>query len=347
MLEILPKVSIIVPCRNEKKWIGSCLDSICANDFPALDMEVLIVDGMSNDGTREVIQECICKHHNVRLIDNPQKITPTALNHGIAQSRGEIIMRMDAHVDYPRDYIRQLVDLLEARDADNVGGLCLTLPATDTPMASAIAIGMSHPAGVGNSYFRIGTTEERWVDTVPFGCYRKTVFERIGMFDEELVRNQDDEFNLRLIRSGGKILLTPKVVCRYYARDTLPKLWRMYYQYGYFKPLVVRKVKGVMTLRQLLPPLFVLSLAAGGLLSPFSRLFAIAWASLLAIYIAALVACAVPVVFKRGLATGLLLVPVFMTLHVSYGLGYLRGICDFWIRRRPWSEHASSLPISR
>ena len=146
-----------------------------------------------------------------------------------------------------------------------MGGVCRTLPAADTAVAKAIAVGMSHPLGVGNSHFRIGSSEDRWVDTVPFGCYRREVFDRIGLFDEELVRNQDDELNLRLIKHGGRILLSPRIVCKYFARDSLAKLWRMYYQYGYFKPLVVRKVGGVMTLRQLAPPLFVLCLAATAL----------------------------------------------------------------------------------
>ena len=170
------------------------------------------------------------------------------------------------------------MQLLEQSGADNVGGVCRTLPASDSAMAKAIAVGMSHPLGVGNSHFRIGCRpEDRWVDTVPFGCYRREVFDRIGLFDEELVRNQDDELNLRLIKHGGRILLSPRIVCKYFARDSLAKLWRMYYQYGYFKPLVVRKVGGVMTLRQLLPPLFVLGLIdARPLAAPWSLFLGLA-----------------------------------------------------------------------
>ncbi len=272
MAEPQPLVTIIVPCRNEGKWIAPCLDSILANDYPRERLEVLVVDGMSSDETRSVVERRAADQPCIRLLDNAKQITPAALNIGIAAARGAVIVRMDAHVDYPADYVSSLVRLLEEKGADNVGGVCRTLPGAETAIARAIAIGMSHPVGVGNSYFRIGAASERWVDTVPFGCYRKEVFDRIGLFDEELVRNQDDEFNLRLIRSGGRILLTPNVVCRYYARDSLRKLWRMYYQYGYFKPLVVRKVKGVMTLRQLGPPLFVLCLAAGTLFGAFERL---------------------------------------------------------------------------
>ena len=286
-------------------------------------------------------------HNCIRLLNNARQITPVALNIGIAAAQGTVIMRMDAHVDYPADYIRSLVRLLQEKGADNVGGVCLTQPGGQTAVARAIAVGMSHPMGVGNSYFRIGSAEERWVDTVPFGCYRKEVFDRIGLFDEELVRNQDDEFNLRLIRRGGRILLSPQVVCRYYARDSLRKLWRMYYQYGYFKPLVVRKVEGVMTLRQLAPPLLVLCLVAGALLAPCSRLAAAGWALLLLGYVAALLTFAIPVAAKQGPAVGLSLVLVFLALHLSYGLGYLRGIFDFWIRRKGVTERTAALPISR
>ena len=261
----LPMVTVIVPCRNEGKWIAPCLASILGNDYPRQRLEVLVVDGMSSDETRAVVERYAADNACIRLLDNAKQITPVALNIGIAAAQGTVVLRMDAHVDYPADYISSLVRLLVETGADNVGGVCLTRPGSETAMARAIAVGMSHPLGVGNSYFRIGSAEERWVDTVPFGCYHREVFGRIGLFDEELVRNQDDEFNFRLIRSGGRILLSPTVVCRYFTRDSLGKLWRMYYQYGYFKPLVVRKVKGVMTLRQLGPPLFVLCLVAGAL----------------------------------------------------------------------------------
>ena len=293
-------VTVIVPCRNERKWIGPCLQSIFDNDYPSDRLEVLVVDGMSNDGTRQIVETFAGGHPQLRLLSNEKRITPTALNLGIAAARGGIVMRMDAHVEYPRDYVSSLVRLLEESGADNVGGVCRTLPADESATARAIAVGMSHPLGVGNSHFRIGSREDRWVDTVPFGCYRREVFDRIGLFDEELVRNQDDELNFRLTRHGGRILLSPRIVCKYFARDSLAKLWRMYYQYGYFKPLVVRKVGGVMTLRQLAPPLFVLLLAttalAGllGLAAPYPWKIAGPAAFLLVAgsYLLAITACA-------------------------------------------------------
>ena len=177
MADCQPLVTVIVPCRNEGKWIGQCLQSILDNDYPADCLEVLVVDGMSNDETRQVIESFAAKHSKLRLVNNEKRITPAAMNLGIAAAGGSVIVRMDAHVEYPTHYISSLVKLLEQSGADNVGGVCQTLPAGDSAVAKAVALGMSHPLGVGNSHFRIGAAEDRWVDTVPFGCYRREVFE--------------------------------------------------------------------------------------------------------------------------------------------------------------------------
>src|SRR5208282_5998150 len=205
-----PLVTVIVPCRNEGPWIGACLQSILDNDYPKDRLEILVVDGMSNDETRKVIDSFAAKCPMLRWICNEKRITPSALNLGIAAAGGSVIVRMDAHVAYPHNYISSLIELLLQTEADNVGGVCQTMPASDSAMAKAVAFGMSHPLGVGNSYFRIGSTKDRWVDTVPFGCYRRDVFDRIGLFDEDLVRDQDEELNLRLIKQGGRIRLSPK-----------------------------------------------------------------------------------------------------------------------------------------
>ncbi len=342
-----PLISVIIPCRNEVRWIRAGLESILENDYPKERLEVLVVNGMSDDGTRSVVLELAGRHSGIRLLDNPQKITPTALNIGIAAARGSIVMRMDAHVAYPANYISALAGRLEESGADNVGGVCVTRPAKDTAIGRAIAAGMSHPLGVGNSYFRIGASEPRWVNTVPFGCYRRDVFNRIGVFDEQLVRNQDDEFNLRLIRRGGRILLTPEVVCDYYARDSLGKLWRMYYQYGYFKPLVVRKVGGVMTLRQVVPAVFLLSLAAAAVAAIWSTTAALLGAAIVLVYAAVIFAAAAAASRREGIGCGLGLIAVFPTLHLSYGLGYLRGVLDFMILRRDRAGHLETTPLSR
>ncbi len=344
---VRPLVSVIVPCRNEERWIGPCLQSVLDNDYPHDCLEILVVDGMSDDGTRKVVESFAAQFPRLRLVSNDRRITPTALNLGIAAAQGSVIVRMDAHVEYPRDYISALVTLLEESGADNVGGVCRTLPVNDSPIARAVALGMSHPLGVGNSHFRIGALDNRWVDTVPFGCYRREVFDRIGTFDEELVRNQDDELNLRLIKHGGRILLAPQIVCKYYARDSLPKLWRMYYQYGYFKPLVVRKLGGVMTTRQLLPPLFVLSLVITGVAAPWSRVGLLAFAAIAGSYLLAIAAVAIASVGRLGLAAAAALFAVFPTLHLSYGCGYLHGALEFLVLRRRRQGNAEAVPISR
>jgi glycosyltransferase involved in cell wall biosynthesis len=343
----VPIVSVIVPCRNEGNWIARCLQSIVDNDYPNSQLEVLVVDGMSDDGTRAIIEEYARGYSFIRMIDNPRKITPTALNAGIAAARGAVIIRMDAHVEYPIDYISKLSQHLEQSGADNVGGVCRTCPANETARARAIAIGLSHPLGVGNSYFRIGSAAPRWVDTVPFGCYRRDVFDRIGPFDEELIRNQDDELNLRLIRAGGRILLLPDVVSRYFARDSLSRLWRMYFQYGYFKPLVVRKIGRVMTLRQLIPSLFVATLAILGLAAFWSQIALVAFCLLVALYLSAIAVVASSILAKQGPACAGWLVAVIPTMHFAYGFGFIKGAFHFLILRRCRREDAANVPISR
>jgi glycosyltransferase involved in cell wall biosynthesis len=339
-----PLVSILIPCRNEREHITPCLDSILAGDFPLDDLEVLVIDGMSDDGTAEIVRTYAVIHQVVRLICNPQRIVSSALNIGIGAARGEIILRMDAHVEYPSNYVSGLVRWLEQTGADNVGGCCVTLPSSGTPMARAIAVGLSHRFGVGDALFRLGVTEPRRVDTVPFGCFRKTLFTRVGLFDEELVRNQDDEFNLRLIRAGGTVLLVPGIVSYYRARATLGRLARMFYQYGYFKPLVARKVGRVMTLRQLVPAGLVAGVVLSGLLAPWVQASRILFALAVGSYLVAAVACSVSIGIRHGVGVTLALLRVFPTLHWSYGFGFLRGALDFVVLGR---HPISSVPLSR
>ena len=324
----LPPVSVIMPCRNEARHITACLDSILAGDYPADRLEVLVADGRSDDGTAALLEAYAAAHPAVRVLDNPQRTTPAGLNAAIGAASGEVVLRMDAHVVYPGDYIRRLVRALEETGADNVGGVIRTSPADGSAVARAIAVGLSHPFGVGNSWFRIGSAHRRWVDTVPFGCWRREVFERIGLFDEQLVRNQDDELNFRLSRAGGRILLLPEVVSEYFARGSLRMLARMYGQYGWFKPLVARKLGRVTTLRQLVPPAFVagtlLLALAGTAWSPARA----ALAALLVVYAAATAVCAVQAGRRHGPRCVLALLAVFPVIHFSYGIGFLGGLAE-------------------
>jgi len=339
-------VTVILPCRNEAQHIAACLDSIIASAHPAERLEVLVVDGMSTDGTRALVEQYTTKHPRIRLLDNPQRIVPTALNIGIRATTGEVIVRMDGHVVYPPEYIPRLVGALLESGADNVGGCMITLPADGTAVSQAIAIAMSHPFGVGNAHFRIGAREARDVDTVPFGCFRRDVFERIGLFDEELVRNQDDEFNHRIIRHGGHVRLIPDVRCYYYARGSLRQAARMFYQYGAFKPLVARKVGRIMTVRQLVPALFVTALF-GAILGAFVwPPAALAGAAIAAVYASCVVACAVPVARSHSLRCALALAAALPVVHLSYGFGFLRGLRDGLFGRGPWRDPAA-VPLSR
>jgi len=342
---MMMRVSIIVPCRNERRYIGACLDSIVATHYPHDRLELIIVDGRSDDGTREIVQQYVRRYAWMRLLDNPSRIVPTAMNRGILAAGGDIIARMDAHVIYPPDYLPRLVAALASSDADNVGGRLITLSASNRPVARAIAAALAHPLGVGNAQFRLDSRTPREVDTVPFGCYRREVFSRIGLFDEELVRNQDDEFNHRLLRQGGRILLVPDVVAYYYARDSLAHLARMYYQYGYYKPRVSYKVGTVMTVRQLVPAAFAVTLVALAALAVIWPPAGLAALAIAGIYTASVLACSIAQLRKLGLRSAAALACAFPVLHGSYGFGFLRGVQHLVLGRRP--PPAAAVPLSR
>lgn len=328
-------VSIIIPCRNEKDYISGVLDSILANDFPKENLEVIVADGMSEDGTRVIIEEYTKKWPFIHLVDNPKKIVPCALNEAIRNAKGRIIMRMDAHAIYPPDYISRLVSALQKLEADNVGAAWETLPGGPGLVPKAIALALSHPFGVGNATYRLSDRESHApieTDTVPFGCYRKDVFEKIGLFDEELVRNQDNELNERLKRAGGRIFLIPDVKIRYFARKNYAKLWKMFYQYGYFGPLVDKKLGKPTRLRRYIPLLFVSSLILPWILVPLSH-----WIVLIPLFSLSsytFVNCLSSLQVARKEKERGLLLPLFCSFlvsHLSYGLGHFRGIIDFWI----------------
>jgi len=269
------------------------------------------------------------------------------LNKGISESKGEIVIRLDAHAQYSADYISKCVTYLNKYMVDNVGGICLTLPGAETLKAKAIAFALSSFFGVGNSYFRIGIKESKFVDTVPFGCYRRKVFEQVGLFDEDLIRNQDDEFNLRLIKSGKKILLVPSIVSKYYARDTFLKLWNMYYQYGYFKPLVVKKVGGVLTWRQLIPGIMVSSMLILAISAFFNNYLFLLFLSVAGMYLLASFFFSMVLVIKNGILLLPFLMISFMVLHFSYGIGYLKGVIDFIIFKKHERNNIKDFSVTR
>lgn len=320
-------LSVICPVYNEEKYISQCIESLLQQDYPQDDLEILFVDGMSNDKTREIIASYTRQYPFIKMLDNPKKIVPYAMNAGIKASKGDTIIRLDGHVEYPTNYFSALVKNLTELDADNVGALCETLPCGSSSKELAIAEALSSSFGMGNSYFRIGCNEVRRVDTVPFGCFKREVFDKVGLYDNELIRNQDDELNGRIIKNGGKIYLIPSIVTKYYARDKISKVRKMFYQYGLYKPLVNKKLGSPATVRQFFPLAFVLGLFIGAGLSCVSIIVALLYATVLVLYLFLACSFTVKSIVKTGRWGLVLYQPfIYFTIHVSYGWGYLIGI---------------------
>ena len=324
-------ISIVCPIYNEEKYIARCIDSILAQDYPKDDMEVILVDGMSTDGTRKIVADYATQYPFIRLVDNPQRIVPPAMNIGIRAAKGDIIIRLDAHAIFPANYFSELVKNLRELKAENVGGVCRTLPVNDNPECVAIANVLSSNFGMGNSHFRVGATEVMEVDTVPFGCFHRDLFDRIGYFDEELIRNQDDEFNGRVIKNGGKIYLLPQLVIDYYARDKLSKVYKMFYQYGLFKPLVNKKLGSPATVRQFFPLLFVVGLLIGPFMGFVSKWLLMAYAAVILLYFC--LATYFSLKDSKSLKLILLQDWTYFVVHFAYGWGYLRGLVKLLLKQ--------------
>jgi glycosyltransferase involved in cell wall biosynthesis len=314
-----PFVSVVIPCRNEARFIERCLASTLANDYGRF--EIIVADGMSVDGTRELLSSIA--DPRLRIIDNSERITPVALNRAIAASQGEIVIRFDAHAVMPPDYIRRCVELLESSGAANAGGVILTFPQSSGPFSGPIVAVLSSRFGVGNSPFRITSHDQspRPADTVFGGCWRRTLFDRIGGFNEKLARSQDIEFNLRIARAGGKILLDPSIVCDYYARATLAAFWRHNFSNGVWAvlPFAFSDIVPV-RLRHLVPLAFVASLTA-------STILPLPWSvAVLAAYAVVNLAASIQIAIAHRRASLLALMPIaFASLHLAYGLGSACG----------------------
>ena len=317
-------LSVICPIYNEEKYIARCIESIMQQDYPKDDLEVLFVDGMSKDRTREIIASYLPQCPYLRVLDNPQQIVPPAMNIGIREAKGDIIIRLDAHAFFPVNYFSELVKNLVELKADNVGGVCRTLPVNDTVVCKSIANVLSSSFGMGNSHFRVGAKGVMEVDTVPFGCFHRELFDRIGYFDEELIRNQDDEFNGRIIKNGGKIYLLPQLVIDYFARDTIGKVYKMFYQYGLFKPLVNKKLGSPATIRQFFPLVFVLGLIVGPFFGFISPWFLVAYAGVLLAYFG--IATMFSLRDTKNLKQILIQDWTYFVVHFAYGWGYINGL---------------------
>jgi len=325
-----PFVSVIMPVRNEAAFIERSIGAVASQDYPNDRMEILIADGMSQDGTRKIISSLQQQHSNLKVVDNPGKIVASGLNAALRQAKGEIIVRIDGHCEVASDYLRRCVWHLLHDEVDAVGGPVETIGESRT--ARAIATAMSSRFGVGGSAFRVANSGTQFTDTVAFPAYRRSVIDRGGPFDEELVRNQDDEYNYRLRKLGVKILLASDIRSRYYSRATLAKLGSQYFQYGYWKVRVMQKHPRQMQLRQFVPLLFVVALLAGLLMMPIFPAARYLTGLILSLYAVAVITASILSARRSEWQLLPLLPMAFATLHLAYGLGFLFGLMKFWNR---------------
>jgi len=321
-----PFVSVIIPCRNEEKYIGQCLDSVIAQDFPKENLEVLVIDGTSGDKTKEVVKKYSDKHSFVKVLDNPQKFIPFALNIGIKNAKGEIIIRLDAHASYGKDYISKSLKYLTEYNADNVGGIIKTLPAKATLTAKSIAFCLSSFFGVGNSFFRRGSEKPREADTVLGGCYKKEIFEKIGLFNEKLLRSEDIELNKRLRKAGGKIILVPDIVAFYYPQADFKSFLRHNFTDGIWATYPLKFGVKIFSFRHLIPLFFVLGFLAGLILGLFSLWGKVIFVVIFGIYLLLSLFFSLKPAVKDDPRYLFSLPIAFFSRHFGYGLGSLWGL---------------------
>ena len=333
----MPTVSIIIPCFNEEKTIRLLLEAIYEQTFPRADMEVVIADGLSTDNTRNVIQNFQVSHPDlaIKLIDNPKRFIPAGLNRAIEAADGDIVVRLDAHSVPSPTYVARSVQALEDKKGANIGGVWKIKPGGSDWLAKSIAVAASLPLGVGDALYRVGG-EPQEVDTVPFGAFYKSLVDEIGLFDENLLSNEDYEFNVRIRKSGKKIWLDPSIESQYFSRSTIPALIKQYWRYGYWKYKMLKRYPDTLRWRQGLPPLFVLSLILLSGLSFFR--IEIAWLLLLevSIYLILLVSAGMYAAYKKRIGYLSIGLPVSIaSMHVSWGLAFLLSLLDsVWMKWR-------------
>ncbi len=324
----LPAVSVVMPMFNEEKYIEQCLASLLANDYPRELTEILIVDGMSVDASRALVTRYSKQYAWIKMLDNPGRTAARAMNLGIKQAAGEIIVRVDAHTFYEQDYISSCVKLLLETDAVNVGGV--QKPVGTDNVTEAIAMATSTPFGVGDAKFRYAS-EACWVDTVYLGAWWKKSLVAIGGYNENWVINEDYELNYRLRQAGGKILLSPRIKCCYYVRGSLQQLARQYFRYGKWKVKTLVSHPGSLRWRQMAPPALVAGIMTSVLLllagSPLGWLIPL-------LYLGVTVGVSVKLSSQRGWQYLPILPVAFWLLHFSWGVGFYSGIYPFAIKRR-------------
>ena len=335
----LPFVSILIPVRNEGFYISRCIQSVLGQAYPQDQIEILIADGMSDDNTLSLIQDFQTDYTHINVFENPGKIVPIGLNILIPKAKGDILIRVDGHCVVAPDYVSNCVRHLQIDDVDGVGGPMKTIG--EDFISEVIAIAMSSKFGVGDSSFRTETGQTKLTDTVPFPAYTSEIIKKVGLYDEELVRNQDDEYNYRIREAGGNILLAEDVRSTYYSRGSLTKLWKQYFQYGFWKVRVLQKHPKQMSLRQFVPPVFVLSIIISLILAFVIRWGWIALAAVLGLYMAVNLVFTFSIAAKNGWQLLGLLPLAFAIIHFSYGLGFLIGLVKFANR---WNDKTGKVP---
>jgi glycosyltransferase involved in cell wall biosynthesis len=329
-------VTLIMPIRNEAGFIERSLGAVLAQDYPADRLEVLVVDGMSDDGTRAIVGQMLDGRRNAQLLDNPERIVPAALNIGLTAAKGEVIVRVDGHTIIEPDYVTRCVAALAETGLECTGGPMRAVG--QTHFGQAVALATSHPFGIGGARFHYAT-EPQEVDTVYLGCWPRLALRKMGGFDEEMACNEDDEFNYRLRAGGGRIWLDPSIRSVYFCRPDLRSLWRQYFRYGLWKVRVFQKVPGSAQLRHWVPPLFALAVFGGlltALLLPFLRPFYLAG---LGLYLLAALIASAAIASRAGWRHFLRLLVVFPSLHLAYGMGFWAGIQRFGPAWRKVKQH--------
>jgi glycosyltransferase involved in cell wall biosynthesis len=324
----MPTVSIVVPCYNEQATIGLLLEALYQQTFPRPEMEVMIADGFSTDHTREEITSFQSTHPDlsIRIVDNHKKIIPAGVNRGIEAAHGRYIIRLDAHSVPRPDYVERCVQDLQAGCGSNVGGVWEIQPGGQGWLARSIAAAAAHPLGVGDARYRYSDRAAA-VDTVPFGAFERSLVDRVGMFDESLLTNEDYEFNTRIRQQGGTIWLDPAIRSVYFARSNLVDLARQYWRYGYWKRRMLKRYPGSLRWRQALPPVFITSLLILAFASLVYPPLGILLALELVLYFAVLCIAGITAAYKKKdalLAAGL---PAgIAVMHFSWGTGFLGSL---------------------
>lgn len=328
ILNYNPIVSVIIPCRNEEKYIGECLISLLNQENVKDKIEILVVDGMSTDNTRNIVHNISMDNPQVILVDNPQFLTPHALNTGIKNAKGEFIAVLGAHAEYSSDYLATCLELANQHpEVSCVGGPILSKG--KTPFAKAAALAMSSIIGVGNAKHRF-PDYEGYAEMACFPVFRRDVFDKYGLYDESLIRNQDDEFCFRITKSGGKVFISPKAKSSYFVRESPLALFKQYYNYGFWRVAVLIKHKIPISYRQQIPILFYLIVIILFILGLVLNNL-ILGILLPALYLAAIILFSIPIFINNQFNAAVRFPVAAIVLHLSYAAGFFIGVVKFII----------------